>query len=346
MTYETCFSFSSLLDAHQKCRRSKQHKRETIEYEILIGNHLQRLSTALLDHSYEIRHYRSFYVHEPKKRLIEALPYQHRIVQMALCSNILGPEIERKLIYDNAACRTGKGTHFALHRLELFLRKYYAQNGNQGYYLKCDIRKYFQNINQAILHQKLQSCQFDQSTKEILQKIIGSYHPETGIGIPIGNQTSQWFALYYLDSVDRLIKEKLKIKFYIRYMDDFLLIHPDRSYLQYCLSEIQKEISRLKIELNEKTQIIPLSQGIDFLGFHHRLSNTGKVYRKLRQKAKARLRGNFKRLEFLRKQQLINDAYIKNRLNCFYAHLINGNCFKLNLSLLQTYPELNRIFHS
>lgn len=152
-----------------------------------------------------------------------------------------------------------------------------------------------------------------------------------------GNQTSQWFALYYLDSVDRLIKEKLKIKYYVRYMDDLILVHPDKEYLQLCLNEINKEINSLHLQLNQKTQITPLSQGINFLGFNHKLSHTGKVIRRLRQLAMNRLKGNYKKLKFLQDKNLVDHTYIKNRLNCFHAHLVNGNCFKLNTNYLQKY---------
>lgn len=337
MTFDEAFSVPALMEAHRLCRRNKQNKRETIEFELNIGANLKHLSELVLERKYQPIHYRSFYVFEPKKRLIEALPYKHRIIQMSLCKNILAPELEKRLIYDNCACRVDKGSHFAVSRLEKHLHSYYSKYGNQGYFLKCDIRKYFQNINQDILLAKLDKCGFEMPVRALIERIVHGYRSDTRVGIPIGNQTSQWFALFYLDSVDRLIKEKLQIKYYVRYMDDLILIHPDRDYLLYCLSEISKAINSLKLELNQKTQITPLSEGIDFLGFHHRILPSGRITRRLRQLAKKRLCNNYKKLRYLNNENVVDQSFIKNRLNCFYAHITYGDCFKLNQMYMKKY---------
>lgn len=140
---EEAFTFEKLLAAHKKCRRSKQHKKETISFEINLSANLAELSKKLLNKTYKIGKYKQFYIYEPKKRNIEALSYKDRVVLMAFCSNIIEKKLEKSLIYDNVACRKGKGTFFGIQRLHKFLKDYYHKIGESGYFLKCDIKKYF-----------------------------------------------------------------------------------------------------------------------------------------------------------------------------------------------------------
>ena len=202
--YEKISNYESLYQAHKKARLGKQATREVILYEMRLTENLEKLRFHLERHTYQIRGYRKFRIFDPKEREIQALSYGDRIVQHSLCDNVLGPYLERHLIYDNSACRKGKGTHFALDRLTCFLRKYYRSNGSNGYILKCDVRKYFNSIDHEVLGQKVRRMDLPDDVKWLLDKIIGSYEYEEGKGLPMGNQTSQWFALYYLDSLDRL----------------------------------------------------------------------------------------------------------------------------------------------
>ena len=270
-------NYDSLYQAHKKARLGKQATREVILYETRLTENLEKLRFHLERHTYQIRGYRKFRIFDPKEREIQALSYGDRIVQHSLCDNVLGPYLERHLIYDNSACRKGKGTHFALDRLTCFLRKYYRSNGSNGYILKCDVRKYFNSIDHEVLRQKVRRMDLPDDVKWLLDKIIGSYEYEEGKGLPMGNQTSQWFALYYLDSLDRLVKEKLRIRYYSRYMDDMILIHPSKEYLQECLARMREHLEgELKLTFNEKTQIHAIRQGVDYLGFHFYLTETGK----------------------------------------------------------------------
>ena len=125
-----------------------------------------------------------------------------------------------------------------MRRLSEFLRKFYRQYGTRGYFLKCDVRKYFDNIDHKVLKQRLAAFP-DERVRDLLFMIIDSHNKDTGKGLPLGNQTSQWFSLYYLDPIDRLIKEKYRIKYYTRYMDDLILIHEDKEYLKEVLTGIR-----------------------------------------------------------------------------------------------------------
>ena len=156
-----------------------------------------------------------------------------------------------------------------------------------------------------------------------LEKIIKEQPNYIDRGLPLGNQSSQWFALFFLDRIDRLVKEELRIKCYVRYMDDFILIHRDKKYLQHCLKRINEVCNNeLDLELNQKTQIGIASNGIDFLGFRHTLSNSGKVIRKLRLSSKKRLRRHLKTLSKLQSKGIIDKEYVDIRKNAFYAHIL------------------------
>ncbi len=225
------------------------------------------MSKNLLNKTYKIGKYKQFYIYEPKKRNIEALSYKDRVVLMAFCTNIIQPKIEKKLIYDNVACRKGKGTFFGIQRLHKFLKDYYHKFGESGYFLKCDIKKYFQSINHEILLKNLAKTSLDEEDLWFINIILESKNNDTKVGLPIGNQTSQWFALFYLNKVDRLIKEKLRIKYYVRYMDDMILVHNNKEFLKFCKQEIEKCVKEeLNLSFNSKTQIGRLKNGIDFLG--------------------------------------------------------------------------------
>lgn len=148
-------------------------------------------------------------------------------------------------------------------------------------------------------------------------------------GLPLGYQTSQLFALYYLDEFDHFVKEKLHIRYYGRYMDDFFLIHPDKEYLQYCLTEIQAFMASLGLELNEKTQIFPLRHGMDFLGFHTYLTDSGKVIRKLRHSSVKKMRAKLRRWEKEYPTGLVTREEILQSWQAWDAHAAHGNTWTL-----------------
>ena len=343
MKLEEIFTFENIYQAHKMCRRSKQHKGDVIRFEINISENIYKLQKEIFTKKYKIGKYKEFMIFEPKERLIQALPYRDRIVLRCFCDNVLIPKIEKKLINDNVACRKGKGTLYGMERLKKFLQKeYFKQKNNNVYYLKCDISKYFPSINHDILLNKLKKINFSNDEMWLINKIIYEQPDNLNRGLPLGNQSSQWFALYYLDTIDRLIKEKLKIKGYIRYMDDFILIHRDKKYLQYCLKEIENVCKKeLDLELNKKTQIGVAYNGIDFLGFNHILTNSGKVIRKLRFSSMQRMKKHIKSIRKLKVKSIIDKDYINMRLNSFKAHLKHSNEKRMNKTISSLEKEVN-----
>lgn len=318
-TLEQIFTFQNLLKAHKQCRKQKQHKRETIFFELNLASNLVEIQRQMKKGSYKIGKYKLFYVYDPKKRKIECLPYRDRVTLMCLCRQCLEPFFEKRLIYDNGACRNQKGTFFAVERLKKFLQSFYRNNGNNGWVLKCDISKYFESINHTVLKNMLKKQPFSPDVQKFLEKLIDSHNLATDTGLPIGNQTSQWFSLFYLDPLDRFIKEHLKTKNYVRYMDDFVLIHHSKQHLKSCWQQITTFLQNYKLTLNHKTQLIPLKQGFDFCGFNFKFQGT-KLVQKLRQSAKQKMYRKLKRLPAYEKF-FDGEKFIKTRLASYRGHV-------------------------
>lgn len=331
------FSFDNLYESYLSCRRGKRYTTACIEYETNALAETYDLALLIQTKKYRLSPYHTFYVYEPKTREIMALPFKDRVVQHCLCKYILEPTIEPLLIYDTYSCRKNKGTHAGLYRLEDFLRKHYRKYGVDGWILKGDISKYFYSIDHNILKDKLYP-KMDNDTIWLLDEIIDSTENP---GIPLGNQSSQWFANFYLSSFDHFIKEQLRIKYYIRYMDDFCLIHSDKAYLQHCLKEIKRYLNNnLKLQTNNKTQIFPIKNGVDFLGFHTYITDTGKVIRKIRRKSKQGIKRKLKKYKKLYVADKITKVEIDLSYQSWLGHASHGNCYRLIQKMNKKYNSI------
>ena len=290
-------------------------------FEMEVGNNISKLVKELANKTYKLGKYKIFRIFDPKERLIEALPYKDRVVLMCFCKNVLEPKMEQRLIYDNAASRKKKGTDFAVHRLHGFMQKLYINTGgNNFYFLKCDISKYFQSIDHNILIAKLRKCGFSEDEMWFMEIVIRSRGGDAK-GVPLGNQTSQWFALLYLDEVDRFIKEKLRVACYVRYMDDFVLLGENKEFLQMCKAEIEDACAqKLQLKLNAKTQIGMVKNGVDFLGYNHKLTASGKIVRSIRASARERQKRYLKAIAYYYMAGVIDDDYVAARQAAFLAH--------------------------
>ncbi len=338
ITYDELFTFENLYQAHLRARRCKRNKADVINFELILSENLWDLYDSLKNREYDVSGYNKFIIYEPKKREIQALSYKDRIVQHVLCDLYLYPLLTARFIYDNGACQQGKGTDFALDRFSLFMREFYKKNKTEGYILKADIHHFFPSVDHEVLRHKIENVVKDRDIMLLINRIIDSYNSDTGKGIPMGNQTSQLFALYYLDQMDRLIKERLHIKYYVRYMDDCLLIHKDKEYLKWCLRKMEECVEdELKIEFNSKTQIFPIKNGVDFLGFHFYMTDTGKVIRKLRQSSKKKYKKRLKKLKEDYNSGLIDYDEIKKVLHGFNGHLARGHTYRLKTSVLRDF---------
>ena len=246
---------------------------------------------------------------------------------MCFSENSVKPRLEKRLIYDNSASRENKGTDFAMSRLHKFLNDTFLKLGhNNFYYLKCDISKFFESIDHDILLNLLHKAGFSNDELWFCEKIMrnGNYGL-IGKGLPLGNQTSQWFSLLYMDVVDRIIKEKLRIKHYSRYMDDFVLIHESKQVLRNAKAIIEQACSdKLKLTLNKrKTVIGKVSNGVDYLGFVHKVLPNGKVEVKQRQQAKQRMKRKIKFIDKLYTTEQVDNEFLDIRESAYCNHLKN-----------------------
>ena len=313
MTYKDIFTFTNLVKAHKKVRRNKLHKKEVVEFELNKAAEIYKLYEELNKKTYQISPYRTFYIYEPKKRRVDATPYRDRVVQNCFVDNYLFPLLDNRLIYDNAACRKNKGTDFAKNRLKKFLLDAYKKYGLDFYVLTFDIHHYFESINHDVLKNKLRRIIKDKEIYEFILTVIDSFNKDINIGVPLDNQTSQCFALYYLDNFDRIIK-KNHIKYYTRYMDDGVIISNNKEQLIKLNYELKIVIKELRLAFNDDKNIIfPIMQGITYLGFTYRLTESGKIMIKMSRKKKKRLIRHLNH-HILNKDSLISYRnYLKKR---------------------------------
>ena len=298
--WKDMISFEALLCAAEQARRGKRCRPAVAAFEFNLERELCRLHDELTAKIYRPGAYRSFFIHEPKKRQISAAPYRDRVVHHALVS-MLEPIFERTFIADSYACRKGKGTHAAVYRCQHFSRQF-------RYVLKADIRKFFPSVDHQILKSLLARKIKDPDVLWLVGQIIDGSNPQEVIqhcfpddnlftslerrrGIPIGNQTSQFFANVYLDPLDHFIKDRLGIKGYVRYVDDFLVFSDDKKYLAEVREQIRCFLVSLRLRLHPKKNVIsPVKNGIRFLGFRvfptHRLLPKDNV-RRFRRRIRA-----------------------------------------------------------
>lgn len=325
ITFDEVFSYENLFNAYKSARRCKRHKREVVEFELNLAQNLTKLERDLKAGTYKIQKYKRFMIYDPKEREIQALSFYDRIVQNCLCNNFMVPIFANKLIYDNCACQKGKGTHFARERVSKFIRQYYKKHGQNGYVLQMDIRKYFNNINHDVLKGMIDNKIYDLKIKKLVFDIIDSYEYSQNSGVPMGNQTSQIFALFYLNALDRAIKSVFKIKYYVRYMDDLVIIHSDKEYLKKVFAFASEHVKSLKLELNAKSTIFHLKNGLGFLGVQFTLLSGGKLVHKMRRQSKKRM---------LSKIKWVGREVKSGKIDAFQTQMslagFNGNVIKLS----------------
>lgn len=254
-------SFDSLMRAARQAYRGKRNKSRVAAFYFNLENEVLDLQRELKSGIYKPLPLRNFVIREPKVRRIGAADFRDRVVHHAVCQ-IMEPLFERSYISHSYACRIGKGSHRAIRQAQQYCRQY-------GYFLKCDIKKYFESIDHRVLKEMLSRKFKDRDLLQLLAVIIDSSN-DPGKGIPIGNLTSQHFANFYLDRVDHYVKDVLRVKGYLRYMDDFILFGRDKPGLHVLKAEISGFLhDRLKLQLKERATVIsPCYAGLPFLGFH------------------------------------------------------------------------------
>lgn len=337
-TVDDAVTFKELYKGLKKSCCNVRWKDSVTGYEANSLKNTYLLRQSLLNGTYKISGYQRFKVHEPKEREIVATRLKDRQFQRSLCDNVLYPQITRSFIRDNCACQRGKGVDDALDRLTVHLRRYYFKHGPNGWALKCDIRHYFAETPHDVAKAAIRKRLTDQRAAYYTDAIIDSFGGDKGIGL--GSQVSQITELAVLDDLDHYIKERLRIKHYLRYMDDFILIHEDKSVLRAALAEIEKRLSALGLTLNEKTQILPLKNGVLWLKWRFVLTDTGKVIRKICMKSVVRERRKLRKMAKLAVAGRIPVAAITESFITWKAHAQRGNCRKIVADMQKLYEKL------
>ena len=320
------------------CKRGVMWKDSVAGYSANGLKNTYALLKDLQNCTYKIRPYQCFVVVDPKRREVMATQIRDRQFQRALCDQYLYDELTRHFIYDNGACQKGKGVNFALDRMDTHLHQYYRKHGAQGYALKCDIHHYFASTKHDIAKAAMRKRIADDDAYKAVEQIIDSFGGDQGIGL--GSQVSQLIELAVLDDMDHFIKERLGIKHYLRYMDDFILIHEDKQYLQYCLAELEKKLSALSLTFNKKTQIVPLSQGIIWLKWRFILTDSGKVVRKMSDASITRQRRKLKRMKHLVDEGKISVEDVRQSMESWTAGANRGNTRKIVQKMWALYHDL------
>jgi retron-type reverse transcriptase len=323
--YPKIYDFESLLIAYNNAKKLKRFRNEVLRFTDHLEENLIIIQNELIWKSYEQSQYREFFVNEPKKRLIMALPFRDRVVQWSIYQNLF-PMLERKYISDSFACRKGKGAYQALQWLWNSLGS--IPDSRSWYYLKLDIHKYFYRVSHSILLSIYEKHFPDKDLLWLLEKIItandgnlglvdGSVDYETrtcGVGMAVGNLVSQMSANVYLNELDQFAKRDLGIRHYARYMDDVLCLSPNKRELHEWRLTMQEFVeTRLALRTNSKTQVRPVSQGIDWVGYR-----TWPSMIRLRKSSAKRLK---RRLKSLRRMFIEGSITFRDFDNSFQSYM-------------------------
>ena len=349
--WKDLYSFENLERAYWQARKHKSNNPKVIKFEKHWRLNLCILLRELRTKTYKPLPLMKFVLRDPKTRLICVSDFRDRIVHHALV-NILQPIFEPRFIFDSHASRKGKGTTTALRRFDQFKRKVTVNgsllsarrtaNDVAGYALKADIRHYFQTVDHEVLLRIISKHVKDNDVLWLVRVILDNYDSEApGKGMPLGNWTSQFFANIYLNELDQFVKHSLKAKYYIRYVDDFIILHESRTALQEYERKIQMFLQDvLKLELHpDKCQIVSLKRGISLLGFrvfyHHK---------RLRKRNIRKIKGRLK--EYLKSYEkgLLSASDILETLQGWSAYAMQGNTYNLRKRLFNKIEDnLQRI---
>lgn len=328
---ELC-SQDNLFLAYRKARKHKTKKQYVVDFEKNLLGNLALLRRDLLSGAYAPKPLVHFIIHEPKTRRISKSDFRDRIVHHALC-HIIEPIFEKSFICDSFANRIGKGTLNAIKRFDYFKRKASKNNASSCYALKADIKKYFDTVSHAILLKIIGTRICDKNVLLLAQKIIENCDlHQQGKGMPLGNLTSQFFANVYLNELDQFVKHKLKARYYLRYVDDFIILHANKTILSNWNTKIDVFLKEnLEVCLHtEKSKIIRLGERLNFLGF--RIFYAHKLLKK------SNIKNFHLKYAFLRKEyalQRISYDKIYNSLEGWFAYAKNANTHKLRRKIAE-----------
>jgi len=338
--YETMTSLESLLAASQSALHGKRMKPAAARYLIGMEKEVIALHEELRSGSYQHGPYHYFMIHEPKLRRVAAARFRDRVVHHALV-RVLEPLFEPRFIEDSFACRPGKGTHAGMRRAAEFAQRF-------PYALKCDVQKYFPSIHQGILMEQVSRVIGDAQVLAVVAEVLGSHTdsvrqawPEGGglfdlqeerYGLPIGNLTSQFLANVYLNDLDHFVKHELRVKGYVRYVDDFILFGHDRATLRAQGRAVHEKLQELKLTIHpDKYHLGPTRCGVDFTGFI--VFADGRI--RLRRANVRRFTLRYREMLHMAKQRRLAWPEVTQRVRSWIAHASHAHSHRLRTDILR-----------
>ena len=342
--YDQLYRWENLLLAYRKAAKGKRGLANVAAFEHRLEDQLLLLQAELQAQRYQPGTYTSFYIHEPKRRLISAAPFRDRVVHHALC-NLIEPIFERSFIADSYANRVGKGTHRALHRVQQLARRH-------PYVLQCDLQQFFPSIDHASLRTILAAKVDDPRVLGLIDLILASgaglltaqytmvYFPGDDLfainrprGLPIGNLTSQFWANCYLNPFDHFVMRRLRCPGYVRYVDDLLFFADDKTTLWAIKAAIESRLAGLRLTIHPGAHPKPVGEGMPFLGFV--------VYperRLLKRRKGLHYRRKFQRLLAAYRTGKIELATMSASVQGWINHVRFGNTLGLRRKLFSHHP--------
>lgn len=343
--YEQVYSWENLLGAYFDAAARKWNRREIARFSAHLEENLIEIQNELIWRTYKVGSYREFFVYEPKKRLVMALSFKDRVVQWAVY-RVLNPLIDRQFIEHSYGCRLNKGRTRAADKLQEWA-DYVDQKPGPWYFLKLDVSKYFYRVSHEVLLSILSSKIDDEGLMWLMAEIINCEHTAFGLpagfspdevepgerlfdrGMPIGNLTSQMLANICLDQLDQYAKHTLKLHRYVRYMDDIVVLSDNLGELTKARDEIARYLlDELALDLNSKTQINKIRQGVEFVGYRIRPG-----YKKLKRKSLRKMRA---RIAYIEKQYAAGRMDVEDvnaTMQSYFGDMQHFNSFGLRRQL-------------
>lgn len=323
-------TLASVRRAYERARRGKTNRPEVIFFSDNLTKNLLAIVDEISQSDYKAGKYRRFTIYEPKVRQILALPFRDRIVHQWLVEEFIKPYYIPRFTRDSYACIPGRGTHAAVRRVQRNMRSAQQYYGPSYYILKMDIAKFFYSINTTVLLEIIAKS-ITQPTLLTLIKTIVQSSPN-GSGLPIGSYTSQYFANIYMNELDQYLKRTVKIKYYVRYMDDFIIFVPNKQAARVVYGHVELFLqTRLQLALNPKSRYFPACHGVDFCGYKIHPNHMT-----IRKKSKKHIRN----IIFDFESGIDSQARFEMRVNSWLGHVLHANSFAYCQRQLSAYLPL------
>ena len=336
LSYEQAFSFEELYDKMLECKKGVQWKGSTQGFLLNANTNITRMEKEILEGTYQFSKPTYFKVWSPKERDIIACNFKDRIVQRAFCDNIAYPKMTKDLIYSNVACQKYKGTDCGRDLLKKYMYRAYKKWGTDFYCLQIDIKGYYPHMNHEYVNFLFKKKLTDKEY-ELYLKLMDFFYPGE-IGYNPGSQLVQIAGISCLNKLDHYCKEKKHCKYYIRYMDDIVILHNDKSFLESLLEDIKRELAKIGFEPNQKkTGIYPQSHNVEFLGFKWRINASGKILIRVKANSFKRAKKHWKGMKEAIKHKKVSITYkdVQTSVESYRSYISRANCNDKILKIIE-----------